>query len=293
MRRKALKKKPGPVQKEQKVPAASHSAAPATSYDRMIFLQRTVGNRAARHLFRTAQADAGRILKKEANEEKQPCLVHAYDNSDPGDNSIIDAAVTNDRRCVGVSSVADMVAKVNAYVDDPQNGCGCVARLEINGHGSEGFQEVGGTRPEQVLDAYYSPDAHLEQLARIKFCPTALLLLLGCHVGNSTKGVHLLKKLGRILPGKLIGGAQHFAGAPGPGNKIVAGAGDRLGPDQKMDVKASDPFLKSKYVTWVIVFQGKEYVINGENAGSAESQTRIKAAESIKVITPEGVIRIK
>jgi hypothetical protein len=43
----------------------------------------------------------------------------------------------------------------------------------------------------------------------------------------------------------------------------------------------------------VIVFQGKEYVINGENADSAESQAHIKEAESVKVITPDGVIRIK
>lgn len=246
----------------------------------------TMGKRLLAHeLTHVMQQGAGNYRLQRA-EEKFPCAVHAYDASDPEDTAVI----PKDGSGIGVTSVADMVTKVNAYVDDPKNACSCVSRLEINGHGSDGNQSVGdgvGVEEDKRLDAD-STDEHLNQLANIKFCPFGLFMMLGCHVGRA-RGKKLLRRLARILPGKLIGGAQHFTAGVGLGKKRVTGAGDVAGTPYA----EKDPYLTSKYVRWHIVIDGKEYVINGEETTSTEGKAKLKAAEKIKVKTPDGVIRIK
>lgn len=225
-------------------------------------------------------------FRLQRKEEKLPCTVHAYDASDPEDTAVI----PKDGSGIGVTSVADMVSKVNVYVDEPKNACSCVSRLEINGHGSDGNQSVGdgiGVEEDKRLDAD-STNEHLNQLARIKFCPFGLFMMLGCHVGRS-RGKKLMGRLARILPGKLIGGAQHFTAGVGFGKKRVTGAGDVPGTPYT----EKDPFLTSKFVRWYIVIDGKEYIINGDETTSTEGKAKLKVAEKIKVKTPSGVVRIK
>ena len=117
-------------------------------------------------------------------------------------------------------------------------------------------------------------------------------MLMGCHVGQG-KGKTLLSRLSAILPGKLIGGAQHFTGGTGLGGKRVVGKGDVLNKDGTMDWDKADPFLTSPFVRWHITIAGKEYVINGTEATSSEGKAKLKTAEKIKVKTPEGEVRIK
>ena len=55
----------------------------------------------------------------------------------------------------------------------------------------------------------------------------------------------------------------------------------------------SDPFLTSRFVRWHITIDGKEYVINGDETTSKENKGKLKAAEKIKVKTPDGIVNIK
>jgi len=237
------------------------------------------------------------IQRLQRKKEKSPCAIHAYDQSDPKDTAVIPeegllvkwglAKSSN----IGVSSVADMVTKVNAYVNDPENTCSCVSRLEINGHGTDGYQSVGNgdkyINNEKAL-VHDSKEEHLKQLGSIKFCSSGLFMMLGCHVGRG-KGKKLLKRVSNILPGKLIGGAQHYTAGTGLGSKKVTGAGDPASaPMSKREL-----FLTSKYVRWHIVIGGKEYVINGTETTSTEGKAKLKAADKIKVKTSEGVVKIK
>ena len=221
-------------------------------------------------------------------DEKKPCSVHVYDNSDPKDTAVI----PDDKSGIGVSSVDDMVSKVKAYVADPKNNCSCVHRLEINGHGADGNQSVGagkGNDADKILDAD-SKASHLNKLSTIKFCSKGLFMLLGCHIGRSERGKKLLSRLANILPGKLIGGAKHYTGGTGLGNKRVTGEGDK--PNTKYSER--DPFLTSKYVRWHVVIDGKEYIINGDKTNSTEGQSKLKKGDQIKVVKPDGeVIKIK
>jgi hypothetical protein len=222
--------------------------------------------------------------------EKTPCAVHAYDNSNPKDTAVIPKSGG-----VGVSSVADLVSKVNSYVDDPKNSCSCVNRLEINGHGTDGYQSVGNgnqyVNDDKAL-VHDSKEENLKQMANIKFCSYGLLMLMGCHVGHGN-GKKLLSRLSAILPGKLIGGAQHYTAGTGFGGKRVVGAGDLINKDGTIDWDKADPFLTSPFVRWHITIDGKEYVINGTEATSAEGKAKLKAGEKIKVKTPEGEVKIK
>jgi Domain of unknown function (DUF4157) len=222
--------------------------------------------------------------------DKTPCAVHAYDNSNPKD-----AAIIPKNAGIGVTSVADLVSKVNAYVDDPKNSCSCVNRLEINGHGTDGYQSVGNgnqyVNDDKAL-VHDSKEEHLKQMANIKFCSNGLLMLMGCHVGHG-KGKTLLGRLSAILPGKLIGGAQHYTGGAGSGQVKVVGKGDLINKDGTMDWEKADPFLLSPFVRWHITIDGKEYVINGDEATSSEGKAKLKMGEKIKVKTPEGEVNIK
>ena len=221
-------------------------------------------------------------------DEKKPCQVHVYDNSDTKDTAVI----PDDKSGIGVSSVDDMVSKVKAYVADPENNCSCVSRLEINGHGADGNQSVGAGKEndaDKILDAD-SKASHLNKLSTIKFCATGLFMLLGCHIGRSSRGKKLLSRLAKILPGKLIGGAKHYTSGTGFGNNRVTGEGDK--PNTKYSER--DPFLRSKYVRWHIVIGDKEYVINGDKTDSTEGQSKLKKGKHIKVVKPNGeVIKIK
>lgn len=228
------------------------------------------------------------IQRKE--KDKTPCAVHAYDNSNAKDKAVIPK-----KGGVGVSSVADLVSKVNAYVDDPKNSCSCVNRLEINGHGTDGYQSVGNAdkyaNDDKAL-VHDSTEEHLKQMASIKFCSRGLVMLMGCHVGHG-KGKTLLSRLSGMLPGKMIGGAQHYTAGTGMGEKRVVGAGDLLDKKGNMDWDKADPFLTSPYVRWHITIEGKEWVINGTEATSSEGKAKLKAGEKIKVKTPEGEVKIK
>jgi hypothetical protein len=113
-------------------------------------------------------------------------------------------------------------------------------------------------------------------------------MMLGCHVGRG-KGKTLQSRIANMLPGKLVGGGQHYTAGKGLGGKKVTRAGDK--PGARMSER--DPFLTSKYVRWHIVIDSKEYIINGEETTSTEGKAKLKAASKIKVKTPEGVIRIK
>jgi hypothetical protein len=255
--------------------------APETSKGRQLL---------AHELTHVVQQRGGHNSIQRNVKEKTPCAVHAYDNSNPKDTAVIPKSGG-----VGVSSVADLVSKVNGYVDDPKNSCSCVNRLEINGHGTDGYQSVGNgnqyVNDDKAL-VHDSKEEHLKQMANIKFCSYGLLMLMGCHVGHGN-GKKLLSRLSAILPGKLIGGAQHFTGGTGLGGKRVVGAGDILNKDGTMDWDKADPFLTSPFVRWHITIDGKEYVINGTEATSAEGKAKLKAGEKIKVKTPDGEVKIK
>ena len=156
------------------------------------------------------------------------CKVHAYDNSDPKDKAVVFERSGWDKfwgnyypSTVGVTSVDDMVAETNAYINSKNNDCKCVSRLEINGHGNNGYQSVGNGQNlinnEKAL-MHTSAQPQLEKLKAIKFCDKALFMLLGCHVGKGT-GRTLMKRISNILPGVLIGGAEHYTVGRGMGGK--------------------------------------------------------------------------
>ena len=252
--------------------------------------QTSAGRRLLAHeLAHVAQQGAGGNTLRRAPDDKIPCAVHAYDNSNPKDAAI----VPTDGSGVGVSSVADMVSKVNAYVADPKNKCSCVNRLEINGHGTDGYQSVGNgssyINNEKAL-VHDSTEEHLKQLASIKFCPTGLFMMIGCHVGQG-KGKDLLHRISGILPGKLIGGAQHYTAPTMSGGPRVVGEGDKLDAGGNVSASTSDPYLTSRFVRWHLTIGDKEYVINGDEADTAEGKSKLKAADKIKVKTPDGQIK--
>lgn len=223
--------------------------------------------------------------------EKTPCAVHAYDNSKIEDTAV----VPKDGSGIGVSSVADLVAKANAYVDDEKNSCSCINRLDINGHGTDGYQSVGNgsayIENEKAL-VHNSTDEHLQQLDKIKFCSRGVFMMIGCHVGRGD-GKTLLHRLSAILPGKLIGGAQHYTAPTAKGGPLVVGKGDLLNEKGNIDTSKADPFMTSPFVRWHITIEGKEYVINGNETTSTEGKAKLKAGEKIKVKTPEGEVRVK
>jgi Domain of unknown function (DUF4157) len=223
--------------------------------------------------------------------EKTPCAIQAYDNSNPKDKAI----VPTDGSGVGVSSVADLVTRVNAHVDDEKNHCTCIKRLDINGHGADGYQSVGNgsswINNEKAL-VHTSTDEHLQQLSKIKFCGYAMFSLIGCHVGRGD-GKTLLHRLSTILPGKLVGGAQHFTAPTAGGGAKVQGEGDKLTPEGNIDMSKVDPFLTSRFVRWHLTINGKEYVINGDETTSKENKGKLKAADKVNVKTPDGVVNIK
>lgn len=235
------------------------------------------------------KAEGFSVQRKTA--EKTPCAVHAYDNSDPADKGV----VPKDGSGIGVTSVADLVSKVNAHVADPKNNCSCVSRLEINGHGGDGYQSVGNgnllVNDGKAL-AHNSSEEHLKQLTSVKLCGRGLLMLLGCHVGRGD-GKVLLHRLSAMLPGKLIGGAQHWTGGVGLGTNRVAGEGDALDAQGRLPRSMSTPMLESRFVRWHLTIDGKEYIINGDDAETPAGKSKLKVAEKIKVKTPDGVQVIK
>jgi len=117
-------------------------------------------------------------------------------------------------------------------------------------------------------------------------------MLLGCHVGRS-RGRKLLSRLATLLPGKLVGGAQHYTLPTGPGRARVAGAGDKVTPEGKLKRSETDPFLLSPYVRWYLVIDGREYVINGDEADSTEGRSKLKKANRVRVVTPDGEVIVK
>ncbi len=241
----------------------------------------------AHELTHVVQQSGGQRVVRRKTKEKTPCAIHAYDASVPADTAVI----PEDGSGIGVTSVADMVTKVNAYVNDEKNACSCISRLEINGHGTDGYQSVGNgsnyVNDEKAI-VYNSTEDHLNRLTSIKFCDRALFMLMGCHVGQGN-GKVLLSKLANLLPGKLVGGAQHYTGGTGLGNKKVTGEGDL--PNQPLSKR--DPFLTSPYVRWHLVIDGKEYIIPGNETTTDEAKSKLKAADKIKVKTPDGVQIIK
>lgn len=222
--------------------------------------------------------------------DKAPCAVHAYDNSSPLDAAI----VPKDGSGVAVTSVADLVSKANAYAAGPENNCSCISQLDINGHGADGYQSVGNgstyANNEKAL-VHDSPEENLQRLTGIRFCATAMIRLIGCHVGQG-KGKDLLHRLSALLPGKLIGGAKHFTAPTMAGGPVVVGENDLLTPEGNITKAISDPFNTSPYVRWHITIGGREYVINGDEAETPEGRSKLKAGEKIKVKTPEGKLKV-
>jgi hypothetical protein len=240
----------------------------------------------AHELTHTIQQSGRHAIQRSVKD--QGCAVHAYDSSNPLDTAVIPGG-TN-KNVIGVTSVDDMVTKVNAYIASPDNSCKCVSRLEINGHGTDGYQSVGNgnqyVNDEKAL-VHDSKEEHLDKVKNIKFCEAGMFLIMGCHTGRG-KGKTLLKKLSNRLPGKLVGGSQHFTFGAGLGQKKIYGPGDTY------DANTALPFVGSPYVNWYLTINGKEYVINGADETGADISSKLKVSERIKVKTPEGeIIKIK
>ena len=244
----------------------------------------------AHELAHVAQQSGGEQKIQRKTEDKTPCSVHAYDNSKPKDRAVVPYFGDD----LAVTSVDDLVSKVNAFVDDPENKCKCVNRLEINGHGTDGYQSVGNgdtyVNDDKAL-VHDSTEEHLKKMAKIKFCDRGLLMLLGCHVGRGN-GKVLLQRLSAILPGKMIGGAQHYTGGRGKGDKDVIGEGDELGLGGNMPVFGKDSFLKSRFVRWHLTLGDKEYIINGDDMDPPQAEAKMKAAKKVKLVRPDGTEEI-
>ncbi|WP_461304613.1 eCIS core domain-containing protein, partial [Aureisphaera sp.] len=236
-----------------------------------------------------------RKIQRKTKDKK--CAVHAYDNSSGTDKAVIPQKSGSFPYQIGVSSVDNMVTKVNNYIESKDNSCKCVSRLEVRGHGTDGYQSVGnGTKyvnDDKAL-VHDSKQSHLEKLKKIKFCNSGMLLLTGCHTGRG-KGKDLLKKVSNILPGILIGGAQHYTHGTGLGGVKVVGEGDEVTSDFKVkDTSKSKDFMSSPYVNWHLTIDGKEYTISGKDITGATGQSKLKSASKVKVITPEGgTIKVK
>ncbi len=255
----------------------------------------------AHELTHTIQ-QGGVIQKKiQKSTKDKKCAVHAYDNSSSTDKAVIPQKSVFDFGSypyeIGVSSVDNMVTKINKYINSSDNSCKCVSRLEIRGHGTDGYQSVGnGTKyvNDNKALVHNSKQSHLEKLKKIKFCNSGILLLTGCHTGRG-KGKDLLKKVSNILTGILIGGAQHYTHGTGLGGVKVVGGGDEVTSDFKVkDTSKSKSFMTSAYVNWHLTIDGKEYTISGKDITGATGQSKLKSASKVKVITPEGeTIKVK
>ncbi|MHA4806464.1 eCIS core domain-containing protein [Flavitalea flava] len=221
------------------------------------------------------------------------CQVHAFDNSNPKDDAVIVKETPN---TIGVSSVDDLVTKTNAYINNKDNDCKCVSKLEINGHGTDGYQSVGNgniySNDEKAL-VHDSTKPQLEKLKGIKFCDSGMLLLMGCHVGQG-KGKILEKRVSNILPGILIGGAEHYTFGAGMGKKkIVDNEADV--DNKKHQVHGSGtPFINSPHVRWYFTSKTGEEYTKGSDDTPADVEMKLKTADKVKVVTPDGKsIKIK
>jgi hypothetical protein len=255
----------------------------------------------AHELTHTVQQTGGIGRKIQKTTKDKKCAVHAYDNSNSKDTAVIPQKSFFDFSSypheIGVSSVDNMITKVNQYIDSTENSCKCVSRLEIRGHGTDGYQSVGNgstySNDGKAL-VHDSTPSHLEKLKTIKFCDSGMLLLTGCHTGQG-KGKILLQKVSNILPGILIGSAQHFTHGTGYGGVKVVGDGDETTKEGTVkDTGKSSDFINSPYVNWHLTIDGKEYTITGQDIKGAEGQSKLKSAGKVKVVTPEGdIIKIK
>ena len=247
------------------------------------------------------QAKVKRKIVQRATKDKK-CAVQAYDSSNAKDKAVIPQKSFFEKFSsypyeIGVSSVDNMVTKVNNYINSSKNKCECISKLEIRGHGTDGYQSVGNgssyVNNNKAL-VYNSKSTHLKKLKKIKFCNRGMLMLTGCRTGRG-KGKDLLKKVSNILPGILIGGAQHFTHDTGLGGVKVVGAGDKkTAKGNVADTSKSSSFIMSPYVNWHLTINGKEYIISGKDIKKAKGQSKLKAANKIKIITPEGeLIKVK
>jgi len=225
----------------------------------------------------------------------QHCKVHAFDNSNPKDKAVV--VDKPGAGTIGVSSVDDMVTKTNNYINDKGNNCGCVSSLEINGHGTDGYQSVGNGDKYVVDDkalVYSSPQAQIDKLKSIKFCDKGMLLLLGCHVGQGN-GKALEKKISNALPGILIGGGEHFTFGSGMGGKqVVRNEADVSKDGHSVDTDKGTPFLQSPNVRWYFTTKdGVEYTRGSDNT-PADLDMKVKTSDKVKVVTPNGeIIKVK
>lgn len=236
--------------------------------------------------------------------KNQGCLVHAYDGSDPKDKAVVfergvwdDFLGNNYPYVFGVSNVDDLVTKTNAYINDNSNECDCVGKLEINGHGTAGYQSVGNgikyVNDDKAL-VHDSAEAHLKKLKEIKFCNSSVIILGGCHAGANEEGKKLMKRISNMLPGALVGGAEHFTIGTGPGKKKVVNDDSEVGKDNTISPSKATEFMKSKNVRWYFTdAEGKEYT-SGTDHDPADLTMKIKSADKVKIVTPEGeTIKIK
>ncbi len=225
----------------------------------------------------------------------KPCRVHAFDNSNTKDKAVV--VDKPGAGTIGVSSVDDMVTKTNNYINDKGNDCSCVSSLEINGHGTDGYQSVGNGDKYVIDDkslVYSSPQAQIDKLKGIKFCDKGMLLLLGCHVGEGN-GKALEKRISNALPGVLVGGGEHFTFGSGMGGKQVVGnEADVTNGGHSVDTDKGTPFLQSPHVRWYFTTKdGVEYTRGSDNT-PADLSMKIKTSDKVKVVTQNGeTIKVK
>lgn len=234
----------------------------------------------------------GMYVQRSVKEKDKGCAVHAFDNSNPKDDAVV---VKESGSTFGVTSVDDMVSKTNAYINKADNDCKCVSKLEINGHGTDGYQSVGNgnlyVNDDKAL-VHDSTKPQLEKLKSIKFCDSGLLLLMGCHVGQG-KGKTLEKRISNILPGILIGGAEHYTFGSGMGNKKVVESEANVDNKYKVHEKGT-PFILSPHVRWYFTSKTGEEYTKGSDDTPADVEMKVKAASKVKVVTPDGKsIKIK
>lgn len=249
----------------------------------------------AHELTHTIQQNTGGQPTVQRAVKDKRCYVYAYDNSDPKDKAVVYQGKPVPH-VYGVSSVDNLVTKTNDYINDKGNSCNCVAKLEINGHGTDGYQSVGNgvtySNDDKAL-VYNSAQEHIEKLKGIKFCDTSMLVLGGCHVGQSAKGKELMKRVSNTLPGVLVGGAEHFT-IGGYGKKRVVDDDKDVDKKNNVDPDKTTDLMKSKHVRWYFTGKdGQEYT-TGTDADPADVEMKLKTADKVKVVTPDGeVIKIK
>lgn len=239
-------------------------------------------------------ASGGKMVQRSVKEKNKRCIVHAFDNSKPEDNAVV---VKDEKPWMfGVGSVDEMVTKTNDYINDKSNYCQCVGQLEINGHGTDGYQSVGNgdlnIDNEKGL-RYDSDQAKLDKLKNIKFCDRGTFLLQGCHVGRGN-GKTLMKRISNVLPGILIGGAENYTFGTGLGNKKVVTDDKNVNAKYKVVGDKGESFFQSKNMRWYFTTkEGTEYT-SGHDSDPGDLEMKVKKADKVKVITPEGeTIKIK